>query len=218
MARDEDNIPVDTSDKRVDAAFMRQTDSNMKVVRPIFVLGDSEDVDAIAAVDLNNKALVVETADHYRIHQGEGYTVSRRVAGIARNDGTLDVFFKANPGAYAHIRAVAIESKHGPVEVDWYKGTEVSNDGTAFLIRNNKDSSGNTPNLGVYHTPTITDIGTKDEEGYMSVGGKHEGIGDGNIEAEYNINPGTNRLMRLTIKDGSGGTATVMVRIFFYEG
>ena len=70
----------------------------------------------------------------------------------------------------------------------------------------------------ITHTPTITDDGTLDESDLVPAVGKHNGVSDGGVEAEYILKPEVNRLLRITNNKGGGGSSDIALRLFFYEG
>jgi hypothetical protein len=181
------------------------------------VATDAENPDAVGAVDLYNKARVVMTAEHYRIHQGQGYTATVRAA-ITDADGKLDILFAAPALCFPHVRVITVTCEAAPIWIDWYLGTTVSDAGTTLYIKNNNDNSTNTADLGVTYGPTITDVGALDEQDLIPALAKHAGVAESGVEVEYNMKPLVNRLVRFTNKKGGGATSTISIKIFFYEG
>ena len=138
---------------------------------------------------------------HARIHDGLGFHVTHKAAAVAGSGGTFDILLK-NPTTSnePHFRYI-IQSTGSPADIVLYKDTAVSADGTTIPVFNVKMSSANTSNMTVFHTPTVTDVGTIFETNFIPTAGVGAaaagGTGSSPIE-EWILDDEKNYLIRIT--------------------
>ncbi len=159
------------------------------------------------------------SVEHRLIHDGMLFSGVDRFTGLA-NAASRDYLLKVPAATYPHLREVEWSLSDGPCDVYIYEGTTVSADGTEVPVGNNNRNSTNAALLGVYHSPTITDIGTAfpgpryipaaGAPGNQSAGSLTSSLGE-----EWILKPSTNYLLRVT--NNSGGAIDGSLYGIFYE-
>jgi hypothetical protein len=156
----------------------------------------------------------IQDFDHAMIHLGKGFTHSSRHNGIA-GAATLDHYLVC--GNATHLRNLEIEADGAPVSVVVYENPTVSANGTAEVIQNNnryrvtENPSGNT----LYHSPTVTDVGTELGQVFVpSAGGNSGGVGL-LAGGEFLLKGGSTYLFRFTNEDNNATDMHLL--LFWYE-
>jgi hypothetical protein len=105
------------------------------------------------------------------IHDGMFFNASGIVTGIAAG-ANFDILIQMPAGTFGHLTLVEYSVESGPVDLKFYEDSTVSATGTLVNVRNhNRVNPTDASNADVYHTPTITDIGTLLHERYIPASG-----------------------------------------------
>jgi len=144
--------------------------------------------------DETTRALITYPYSHVEIHQGNHYLVGRTID--LTNSQVFDILLVTpNTTKWSHfIEAFASEAESN---VKLYEGTTTSADGTSIPSFNNNRNSANTAAMLVYHTPTITGIGTLLTEKNMGAG-KAQGGSLSRGDKELILKQNTKYLVRIT--------------------
>jgi len=145
------------------------------------------------AVDGTTTALRTVDYAHHEIHSGSHYFVKNW---MDLTNGQVFNFLAvtSNSTSWAHMLfAFSFEAE---AHINIYEDSVVSANGTAVTTRNRNRNSNNTSGLLLYHTPTITDVGTE-IEAYKVGSGKGVG-GEVRGNAELVLKQNTNYIIRLT--------------------
>ena len=152
---------------------------------------------------------------HAAIHIGKYFSHSGIVSVPGTGTTTYDhlIVTPSLGGAYVHLRVFVISSSSAPVEHRLYEGTTTSANGTAQIGFN---FNRNYPNatLGLYHSPTITGLGTLIHTSNV-VGTKQTGGAGETSGTEWVLLQGTKYLSRIT--NTSGSTASIGYLMEWYE-
>lgn len=206
-------IPVQGTGKNLETSEL--VNAAGTVHREGVFIGDPTDVTARAAVDVRNKAVVVMDSEHYRIHQGEGYTASGKLT-VAQAGGQGFILIDNTNGTYPHFRGYSITSTGAPVDVYLYESPTTTANGTQISARNNNRNSVNTSVVDVYSGPTVSANGTELEY-FLLVGTKQSGGSGVDLPVEWILKPATKYLIRIVNNTVGAGTDSVGVHIFWYE-
>ena len=156
--------------------------------------------------------------EHFKIHQGKGFTVAQRL--VIDNSGgatpTHEFLGVVPAGVFPHFRKITITSDGGPLDVDFYEGATVSNNGSLVTSYNNNRNSDNPAGLLVYDAPTITDDGTNLEP-IMIPGTKQAGSLGSEGSNEWILKVSTNYLIRITNNTTGAGASNFTVNMYWYE-
>lgn len=159
-------------------------------------------------------ARITITEPHWIVHQGRMF-LAQYENGALGNDGTLDILISTGD-ATVHLQGVEIAVGGGPDRLQIYEGVTTSNDGTGLTVLNKNRRSSNTPDAALYHTPTVTDLGTELDDIVFITAGRRAGavsvVGRGE---EWVLQPNTKYLIRLT--NQSGGVQQAQLHVLFYE-
>lgn len=178
-------------------------------------IGDPTDVTARAAVDVRNKAVVVMDAEHYRIHQGNGYTASGKLT-IAQGGGQGFVLVDNPNGSYPHFRGYSVTGTGAPMDIYLYETPTTTANGTQLPARNNNRNSSNVAVLDIYSGPTVSANGTELEY-FLVVGTKQSGGSGVDLPVEWILKPATKYLIRIVNNTTGAGTDSVGAHMFWYE-
>lgn len=151
---------------------------------------------------------------HHLGHEGKVFIHSDKhsVASGANLDYLLKV--PASPsGRQVHLR-FDITSSELPADIELYRDTIVSADGTPEVLNSTNDVVVKTTGVELFEGPTITDLGNAWPVSLLT-GAKNSGGSGGQLVPEYIGGPGVNYLIRYN--NGSNSTADVVSAVFFYD-
>lgn len=128
--------------------------------RPIAVYSqDSGDYTlAVGTIDQNTGLQVVESRLTKKIHDGKAYKSYYDTGVLTTSGTTIGILFSLPATTKIHWNIVA--HSNGQAQVRMYDGVAASSDGIAMTPYNRNRMSTNTSDIGVFHTPTITSMGT----------------------------------------------------------
>lgn len=210
-------IPVQGTGRNLETSEL--TNSAGVVHREGVFIADPTNVSARSRVDTIDEAIVTMSAEHYRIHIGEGFHFSDKQT--ITSAATLRYLLR-NPAAnYPHFRDLSVSASGGtPCDIYLYEAPTVTGTGTAQTVRNhNRNTADGAEDLAIYLGPTVSANGTQLTYRQIPVSGLF-GLGggaDGDIGIEWILKPSTDYLVSVTNNHGSA-TATVGIAMFWYEG
>lgn len=138
-------------------------DTNSKLKVSPYCIDEYGDVARLLGDNIFQGALITIPPEHHEIHCGDSY---ESFYGIDLGNGaTIDILIVVpdEPGTgqdqkLYHMKGIVdVESE---ATIALYRGTTVSANGTAIPVYNRNHNSANTDYLGIYHTPTVTNVGT----------------------------------------------------------
>lgn len=153
------------------------------------------------------------SVEHRVTHEGRSFSVSRKDSGVPVG-GTSDLLLVTSSGVNPHIRKFSATTTRGPCDLFLYRSPVVSALGTPVQIHNSFDGHPRTPQMAVYHTPTVVSPGA--EICYSLLPDQYSpNEGELDVSEERVLNLDTQYLLRLDV----GGFLAVDVgwRLFFYE-
>lgn len=151
---------------------------------------------------------------HHLGHEGKVFIHSDKHSVLA--GANLDYLLKvpASPtGRQVHLR-FDITTSELPGDVELYRDTTVSADGTPETINSTNDAVVKTTNVELFEGPTITDLGNAWPVSLLA-GAKNSGGSKGQLVPEYIATDGVNYLIRYV--NNGNGTADVVSAVFFYD-
>ncbi len=179
---------------------------------PQFVVIQGEPSEHEAEVDRIAKALITIDTVHGRVHEGVVFTASSSIFNILAG-GVIDMLTRVPVDVTAHVKLGGYVGANSSVEL--YEGTSTSNPGTAVTTFNRNRTSTTTAEMLVFHTPTITDLGTKLWTEFIPGGATgNTGAGSDVSQTEWILDEG-DYLTRLT--NISPTTAPASLQLFWYE-
>lgn len=142
---------------------------------------------------IEDRALVFMDWEHYKIHEGDTYTIIQTTD--LGNGGVRDILVvPPNTAVRAHL---IWEIEHElETSIQFYRGTTYTDNGTAIVSFNRNGNSLNTATTLVYHTPTITNAGTL--IGTIQQGDGKKAGGSDRESNEFILKQGTAYLIRIT--------------------
>jgi len=209
----ESKIQIGMSQEFLDTTTV--TTSAGLVHREAVFNADPTNPNARQAVDESNKAAVVMEAEHYRIHQGEGYTASGK-SSVAEGGGEKFFLIDNTNGAYPHFREFSVVAGEAPMDMYVYESPTTSANGTAIPARNNNRNSSNVAVLDIYDGPTVSANGTQLEY-FLIAGTKQSGGSGGNVPVEWILKPATKYLIRVINNVAGAGSTDIGIHMFWYE-
>lgn len=146
-----------------------------------------------AKFDPSSGTFVNEDYAHYEIHQGNHFY---RKNWFDLTNGAVYNFLIITPDSVELPHFEYLISSEGEIHIDCYRDVVVSANGTAVSTFNRNENSSNTATMLLYHTPTITSVGTQI---YAAKGGSAQKVG-GTIRAndEVVLKANTQYLFRIT--------------------
>lgn len=183
------------------------------VYAPTVALGGSH---GTVTQDHISGALVVISAEHHEIHEGETFLVSYKsadAAPIADNGAVL--FVITTHSRYAHMTARA--GCGGDMEAELYEGTTVTaGTGTAMTAYNKNRASTEAATVGVRRGMTVAGAGTLLENEFIAGGTGPLAVGGASsTRAEWVLNTSTVYMVRITNR--SGAVQPMSLAIEWYE-
>jgi len=158
--------------------------------------------------------------DHRMIHDGAAFTFIDYTASLA-NGASRDILLVIPAGCYPHFRKLEATVSDGPVSALLYEDVTTSADGTPITtgMYNNNRASTNVSKCSIYHTPTVTDLGTMLHQHHVFSSGA-PGVANAagvlnDVENEIILKAGTKYLLRLT--NTSGAAISTELHTFHYE-
>ena len=169
------------------------------------------------------KSLPVTDTFHHLGHEGKVFIHSDRHNGIA-DSTNLDYLIRIPAGSASrqvHLRFNFIgKAITGTLDVDvkLYKDSTVSADGTSEAIVSTNDANVKTTGVTMFHTPTVTTIGTL-KSWTMMVGTKKSANSKEQSVPEWILAPNgaSERLYIFRITNNSGGNIDIVNALFFYD-
>lgn len=164
-----------------------------------------------AGFDETGAVVTVDNA-HHEVHAGNMYIVHKITEDLA-NDGSLDIVLKPTT---IHAHAVWFHAAGGNAIFRLYENPALSDDGTVLPVYNVNRESGNISTVAVYHTPTVSGVGTE-IVGHIIPGGTGGNASGAMLRSntEMVLAKGRTYLFRLT--NVSGQAKDVSIVIEFYE-
>jgi hypothetical protein len=146
-------------------------------------------------------AVVMIDYSHHEIHDGNHYKAGFMDVTMDTND-VIDLLF-VTPDTATHAHWALTAQSTGVATVELYEGTTATG-GTAVTIWNRDRNSAKTAGVTVFHTPTVTDAGTKMSTRWIGgtgfrtdVSGEHRG------DSEFILKQNTKYLVRATANTDS---------------
>ena len=178
------------------------------------IFGFNKFTGEIEQIELDGGSLPTISHEHAKVHDGGLFACGYLNAAVA-NNGNIDLWLKASAthSVHTYIKVIA----GGDATFEYFKATTVTADGTPCTPLNHNETSSNTPELTVFHTPTIDVLGAVSWPEKI-VGGTG-GITPGAIQTpgseQVVIPSNANRLFRMT--NTAGTTQPLQIILSFYE-
>lgn len=148
-------------------------------------------------LDTSTYAANVIQYDHHEIHGGRAFVYCEQ--NTLGNEGTRDILLVTpNTTRWSHLTFGFRSS--GEANFVFYEGTTTSDDGTAVTPMNRNRNSDHTAGMLVYHTPTVSAVGTQLCTRHFGAGrtpGEERGI------SEWVLRQNTKYLIRVTSEAAS---------------
>ena len=169
------------------------------------------------------KSIPVTDTFHHLGHEGKVFIHSDRHNGIA--DATnFDMLIRipaGNANRQVHMRFNYVgKAITGTLDADvvLYGGVTVSADGTTEQVVSTNDAVVKTTGVLMFHTPTVTDMGTQ-KAWTMMVGEKKGASSKEQSVPEYILAPNgeSARDYLIRVTNNSGGVMNIVNSIFFYD-
>lgn len=161
-------------------------------------------------------AVKVIDNDHAYIHQGKGFSLSRKTTLSAGTSAYIHLVTSADK--WVHLRPALISTDADKVDVILYEAPTTSADGTALVCLNRDRSSLVASETSVYHSPVVTADGTQLEDIYLGggtgTGGNRSGSQTGG-PLEWILKKSTHYVYK--IMNNGTGTVNVGLDLFWYE-
>ena len=153
---------------------------------------------------------------HSQTHRGLLFTASQTFSVDTASSVTLFLKTGETWGPHTAFRVAS----GADARIELFEGTTVSSNGTAVSVFNNNRTSSTISEPTVFHTPTITGVGTLIFDGLNPGGSRGNAVGGvfhGALRkgAEWILNMSTNYLMRVT--NLSLATEDITIGCSFYE-
>ena len=163
--------------------------------------------------------------EHQMIHEGKGFSLSGKVTGLGAGV-TAYMLAKNQNGTPVHWRAATLIVEDGEVNIVFYEDPTTSADGSQLNTYNKNRAvtkTANTATLEVYSGPTVTDVGTPLEYGYIpdasggsgGGGGRTSGGEASRVGGEWILATSTDYLIGIT--NNSGAAIDYSYIFFWYE-
>lgn len=145
-------------------------------------------------------------AGRYFLHNGETSLAS---------GATFDHLLRVPEGVYPHLRLLNVETTVAPARIWLYESPTVTAVGAPHTSNNVKRYSTRTPQLGIYHGPTVTLVGTTLLDGHLIPGTNQSGGIGAQSFMEWLLAPTRDYLVR--IRNDGAQTATIVFAFEHYE-
>jgi hypothetical protein len=146
-------------------------------------LGAAEQYNWGVLQDAFSLGLVTTDSPHHEIHDGDLYSFTEEVAGLAQNSTVVYYFVTA--GSFSHL--IWIVNGDITFRIQFYEAPTVSANGSAQNIYNVNRGSTNTPKTSLYKGPTVSVNGTllSQQRRGSGTGGGNAGSGDTRDQLEW---------------------------------
>ncbi len=172
--------------------------------------GNERTLDVLLVSDITSGKLVTIEYEHTQIHEGKTFTVTE-VTDLT-NAAVRDILV-VSPDTLEWAHMVWEIEHELETKIQFYTGTTYSNIGTTIPSFNRNGNSGNIATTKVYHTPTITAVGTLIAT-IQQGDGKKAG-GSDRLANEFILKRNTAYLVRITNLTASNNL--IYVRLNWYE-
>lgn len=160
---------------------------------------------------------VVSTESEHSRYIFDGFTYTSYYEETSLGVGAdLDILL-VTPSApqFTHLQGVEITVDAGPDTMLIYEDTTVSANGTSLAANNRNRNSTRTAGLQVFHTPTVTGVGTEiSSHRILGITNKSAVTHIGDVD-EWVLKPDTNYLIRFS--NGSGAQEDVEIHLSWHE-
>jgi len=146
-----------------------------------------------SGIDASTESLQVIDYAHHEIHSGSHFYIKNYMD--LTNAQVFD-FLAVTPDTLKWAHMLVEFNFEAEAHIQVYEGTTTSNDGTTVTPVNRNRNSSTTPTVSIYHTPTVTDVGTL-IAGYKTGSGNKVG-GEIRGSNELILKQNTKYLIRLT--------------------
>ena len=172
--------------------------------------GHEHSFDELLIRDAMSGKLVAIEYEHSQIHEGIMFTILE-VTDLT-NGATRDLFvISPDTTKWTHL---VWEIEHElETTIQFYLGTTYSAIGTEITSFNRNGNSGNVATTKVYHTPTITDVGTL--IGTIQQGDGKKAGGSDRLSNEFMLKQGAVYLVRIT--NATASNNLISVKLNWYE-
>ncbi len=164
----------------------------------------------IITIDEATRAIVSIEWEHYQIHAGNTFTILE-VTDLG-NGAVRDILVVSPDTAeWAHL---VWEIEHElETSIQFYRGTTYTDNGTAIVAFNRNGNSTNVATTLVYHTPTITNVGTL--TGAIQQGSGKKAGGSDRLANEFILKQDTAYLIRIT--NLTANNNLIFMKLNWYE-
>jgi hypothetical protein len=137
---------------------------------------------------------------HQLIHEGRVFQLSGRITGLGA--GATAYLHGLTDSSVVHFRAASLVADGAPIDVVFYGASTVSANGTEIFGKNKERSTSDTHTLRVFTGPTVTDVGTALEYGFLPQVGSGKSGGNAELfQSEWILDSGTSYLIAVTNND-----------------
>ncbi len=164
----------------------------------------------IITIDKATRAITTIKFEHHQIHEGNTFTILE-VTDLG-NGAVRDILIVTpDTPKWAHL---VWEIEHElETSIQFYQDTLYSNNGTPIPSFNRNGNSGNVATTLMYHTPTITNVGTL--VGTIQQGADKKAGGGDREDNEYILKQNSSYLIRIT--NLTVNNNLIFVRLNWYE-
>ena len=164
----------------------------------------------IIAIDAATRAIATIEWEHYQIHEGKTFTVLE-VTDLG-NGAVRDILgVTPDTTEWAHL---VWEIEHElETSIQFYQDTTYSDNGTAISSINRNGNSTNIATTLVYHSPTITNVGTL--IGTIQQGSGKKAGGSDRLANEFILKQNTAYLIRIT--NLTANNNLIFMKLNWYE-
>lgn len=168
-------------------------------------------------IDGDSKAIVTVGWGHHLTHEGYMYSAMYLKTDIA-NDGKHLLHFKTGPGKRVHLEVLLASSTKAYATV--YAGATMSANGTQITTgANNIGNTDHTPDLTIFHTPTVSVNGSVMGQVLLGSGNRTNPSGGTSRASgsEWELQQSTSYWVLFEAKGGAGVTTDIGVEVLFYH-
>lgn len=180
---------------------------------PVNTFRTSADDERLRQYDRYVHALTAINSTHRVIHDGMGFHATTRKTALAAA-ASFDILLVSG-ALRPHLNGVLFSVTGGPCDIKTYEGTTTSADGTSITIFNRNRNSSTTAVATLFHTPTVTDVGTLIHDRLSPSAGKDTGNLTPTLGEEWVLALSTKYLVRIT--NNSGAPIDITMEALWYE-
>ena len=149
---------------------------------------------------------------HEKIHKGEIYIFNHYDTSVA-NTANLDILFKTGATLSSHIMGKITST--GDAEIRIYEAPTIGADGTVVNPRNKNRYVTEANTFSVFHTPTVTPLGTELVNDFLAGGSGGLKIGSSTEgRDEWVFKEGVNYLLRVTNVSGQAAKISFIGSVY----